>query len=125
MVTNGDDTGDGKDLTTLDGTSWTLVEGTGVTTPNDVSLTLQLEDGRVSGSGGCNRFTSSYEEEGNSISFGSVASTRMACPDEIMSAERAYLAALGSAAWWSASGNELVLSDSSGEELLRYESPTA
>jgi heat shock protein HslJ len=49
----------------------------------------------------------------------------MACPEEIMSAERAYLAALESASWWSASASELVLSDSSGQELLRYESATA
>jgi heat shock protein HslJ len=62
--------------------------------------------------------------EGTSISFGPLASTRMACPEEIMNSERAYVAALGSASWWSASENELVLSDSSAQELLRYEPAT-
>jgi heat shock protein HslJ len=124
MVTNADGTGGGRDLTTLDGTSWTLIEGTGVTIPDEVTMTLQFEGDRSSGSGGCNRFTGTYEEDGNSISFGPLASTRMACPEEVVAAESAYHAALGSAAWWSASENELVLSDSSAQELLRYEPAT-
>jgi heat shock protein HslJ len=115
----------GNELTSLVGTSWKLLMGANITPPDDVALTLQFEDGKASGSGGCNRFTGSYEEEGNSISLGGLASTRMACPEEIMSAERAYLAALESASWWSASDSKLVLSDSSGQELLRYESATA
>jgi heat shock protein HslJ len=111
----------GAELTSLDGTSWTLVAGAGVTIPNDVAITISFEGGQASGSGGCNRFTGSYEEVGNSISLGEIASTRMACPEEIMSAETAYFAGLKSASWWSASESELVLSDSSGQELLRYE----
>jgi heat shock protein HslJ len=64
-----------------------LVEGAGITIPDDVTMTLQFEGDSASGSGGCNRFTGTYEEDRNSISFGPLASTRMACPEEIMSAE--------------------------------------
>jgi heat shock protein HslJ len=104
----------------LDGSSWTLVEGAGIATPDSVSLTIAFEAGRVSGSGGCNRFTGSYREEGTSISLGTLASTRMACAEEIMRAESAYFSALESASSWSATSDELVLADVSGRALLRY-----
>lgn len=118
----GDDGGGGgEELTSLDGTSWTLVEGMEITIPDDIEMTLQFEGGRASGSGGCNRFMGGYEEDGQSVSFGQLASTRMACPEEIMSAETAYLAALESVSSGSATEAELVLSDSSEQELLRYE----
>ena len=105
----------------LDGSSWTLVEGMDVTIPDDVAMTIAFEAGRASGSGGCNRFTGSYEQDGESISLGRVASTRMACDEEVMSAERAYLSALESVSLWSAIGGVLVLSDNSDQALLRYE----
>jgi heat shock protein HslJ len=104
----------------LDGSSWTLVEGEGITTPDNVSLTIAFEAGRVSGSGGCNRFTGSYQEEGARISLGTLASTRRACAEEIMRTESAYFSALESASSWSATSDELVLADVSGRALLRY-----
>ncbi len=99
--------------------------GNGHHDPHDGAITLAFEGGRASGSGGCNRFTGSYEEDGESVSFGQLASTRMACLDEVMSAETAYFAALESVSSWSATEGELVLSDSSGQELLRYEATSA
>jgi heat shock protein HslJ len=109
-----------EERASLDGSSWTLVEGAGIATPDSVSLTIAFEAGRVSGSGGCNRFTGSYREEGTSISLGTLASTRMACAEEIMRAESAYFSALESASSWSATSDELVLADVSGRALLRY-----
>jgi heat shock protein HslJ len=52
-------------------------------------------DGRVSGTGGCNRLMGGYSltEEGVSLGEG-VASTMMACPDPIMAQERALFDAL-------------------------------
>lgn len=38
-------------------------------------------DGRVTGSGSCNRLMSSYKVEGETIHFTTVASTMMACPN--------------------------------------------
>jgi heat shock protein HslJ len=105
----------------LDGTSWRLVEGTDLTIPDDTEMTIAFEAGRTSGSGGCNRFMGSYDQAGDQISLGGLASTRMACAEEVMSAERAYHSALESVTSWSATGGVLVLSDSSGEALLRYE----
>lgn len=63
----------------------------------------------------------SYDQAGDQISLGKLASTRMACAEEVMSAERAYHSALESVTSWSATGGVLVLSDAAGEALLRYE----
>jgi heat shock protein HslJ len=120
----GDDDGGGA-LASLDGTSWSLADGEGVTIPVGVTMTVAFAGGTASGSTGCNRFTGIYAEEGGSVSFGPLATTRMACADEVMTAERAYLAALDSVSSWSATDAELVLLDAAGGELLRYEASSA
>jgi len=97
----------------------------GISIPDNVALTIAFAAGRGSGSGGCNRFTGTYEEDGESISFGPLAATRMACVDEAMTAERAYFAALETVSSWSATDAELTLSNEDGDVLLRYEASSA
>ena len=103
----GDDDDDGSALASLDGTSWSLAEGKGVTVPIEFTMTVAFAGGTASGSSGCNRFTGAYEEVGRSVSFGPLATTRTACADEVMTAEHAYLAALESVSSWSATDAEL------------------
>lgn len=55
------------------------------------------EDGRISGSGGCNRFMGEYTAVDESLEIGPLASTRMACGPHIMDSETKYLAALQAA----------------------------
>ncbi len=70
-------------METLTGT-WTLESMPG----EDVSAlfsekkpTLELADeGKAHGLGGCNNYRTTYTLEGNTISFGPVMSTKMACP---------------------------------------------
>jgi heat shock protein HslJ len=121
LVSSCGDDGDAEAPESLDGSSWKLVEGANIPNPDSVTMTIQFEAGRASGSGGCNRFTSPYEQEGESISLGRLAATRMACPDEVMSAESAYFSALETVSSWSTTGGVLVLADRSGQALLRYE----
>ncbi len=53
------------------------------------------EDGRVFGSGGCNRYQATYQSEGDALLIDPAMSTRMACPDpEIMEQETHYFALL-------------------------------
>ena len=54
------------------------------------------EDGTLSGSAGCNNYTSSYESDDVQIKIGPAASTRMFCaePEGSMDQESQYLAAL-------------------------------
>ena len=57
------------------------------------------EDGTLSGSAGCNNYTATYKVNGDNISIGPAAATRMFCPepDGVMEQEVQYLAALETA----------------------------
>ena len=83
-------------------------------------MVLKPDPKQVNGSGGCNRFFGSYQTSGNALSFGGIGSTRMACPSG-MDTEGAFLPALGRAATWRVSGQQLELSDSTGAVLARFE----
>lgn len=52
----------------------------GVWVNGDARLELG-EDGSLSGTDGCNQLSSQWTEEGDTIDFGEVASTLMACED--------------------------------------------
>ena len=82
-------------------------------------ITLQLTpEGKVFGSGGCNRYQGSFKRKGpDEISFGAIASTRMACPEEIMVQEDRYIKLLGKAKRFSLEGDFLRLM-SEGEVLI-------
>ena len=81
------------------------VNGAPVT--SDKPLTLRLEkEGRASGHGGCNSFSTSYTlESGERITFGPIASTRMACAPEVMEQETRYFAILAAAESYSVYGS--------------------
>jgi putative lipoprotein len=88
---------------------------------DNLQTTLELTaEGRAVGSGGCNRFTGSYTIDGAALSFGPVASTRMACPPAVMDQEGKFFAALGDARGWrvdDATG-KLILLDAGGAALV-------
>jgi copper homeostasis protein (lipoprotein) len=81
---------------------------------------LNLETKRVSGSSGCNRLVGGYELNGDKLTFGQMASTRMACPDG-MDTERAFLAALQEVKKWKVAGQHLELLDAAGNLEARFE----
>lgn len=65
------------------------------------SLTLEFEDGFVTGDAGCNRFRASATRDGGRLAIGPPAATRKACPGEgVMEQEREFLAALETAKTW-------------------------
>jgi heat shock protein HslJ len=74
----------------LTGTEWLLMDlpGTTVIATSKASFSV-LENGRASGNGSCNRFTAAIEINGSTIKFGPVASTRMVCGDEALTAQEA------------------------------------
>lgn len=51
-------------------------------------------DGRMSATVGCNRLIGGYRRHGGILSFGQIASTRMACPDGMMDQEHRFSAML-------------------------------
>ncbi len=81
-------------------------------------LTLEFQDGQVSGDSGCNRFHGSFAVEGNALTIGPLATTRMACDDESMAQEQQFLDALGSAATWDIVRGMLDVHRADGERAL-------
>lgn len=61
--------------------------------PQDAHLLLQEEGASAVGNSGCNRFTGGYVVDADSLSFGPLASTRMACVDT-MELEARFLDAM-------------------------------
>lgn len=57
-------------------------------------LDIQLTEGRVTGTTGCNRLTGRVRADGQRVQFGPLATTRMACPGDAGTYESAFLNAL-------------------------------
>jgi len=74
-------------------------------------------DGVVGGSSGCNRFTGAYNQNGDELTFGPLASTRMACPPDVMEQEQQFLTMLGNVRSAEVSRPTLILKDGNGKEL--------
>ena len=90
---------------------------------DDLQTTLEIgEDGSVSGSGGCNRFTGSATIEGDTIKFGDLGSTMMACEEAAMDQEMKFHAALGAARTFriDAEQKKLFLSDEAGKVVVQF-----
>jgi putative lipoprotein len=104
----------------LPGTSWKLVELGGSEPAGEAKPTLVFAPagGTVSGNSGCNTFNGSVTIDGDSIEFGPLAGTRMACPEPAMSVETAYLAALDGATNWRIDGSQLILE---GATTLKFD----
>lgn len=110
----------------LENTYWKLVtvgERQAVATDEarEAHLVLHAEQARLAGATGCNRLMGAYERDGDRLRFDRVATTRMACPGEVMELEREFLDALGEVASWQVEGENLTLVDSEGEARARFE----
>ena len=107
---------------TIRGISWTLVEVDGTTVDpagtNRPATLLLDEDGRASGSAGCNQFGGPYTITDDEIRFGAIAMTRMACPDR-MDVETAYAAVFEAARTWRVRAGMLELM-ADGRVLARF-----
>ena len=90
-----------------------------VSPQTDTRLTVVFKDGQVSGSSGCNSFHGSFKVEGNSLSIGPLATTRMMCSAEgVMAQEQAFIAALQTASTWAISRGMLDVHRKDGERVL-------
>lgn len=112
----------------LDGTSWQAVElGPRPTVP-DVVSTIVFDDGEVSGSGGCNTYSGTYESAlstgaygggPDTISISNVGGTERACEELVMAQEAAFYEALMNATTYSITVERLELRDG-GEVLVAF-----
>jgi copper homeostasis protein (lipoprotein) len=108
----------------LEGSRWVLVRiGAESFVPREGRpepyIVLQPSTKQAVGHAGCNRLAGAYRIEGSSLSFGELATTRMACPD--LDTEHAFLDALDNVARWKLEDNQLVLLNERNEPLLQLE----
>lgn len=85
-----------------------------------IQTNIEIEDdGRIAGSGGCNRIFGQAKIEGDRISFGAMGATQMACPPAVMNQERKFLDALAATRSWriDEARRKLVLVGSDGKAL--------
>ena len=73
----------------------------------------------IIGNGGCTGFRGPFFSSGNSITLGPLSAGTASCGQAADQQEQAYLEALQAATSYSLDGNELVLLDASGKELVR------
>jgi len=114
----------------LVGTTWTL---TTIASGDAVSSVLNgtdvtavfTADATVSGSAGCNRYSGSYTWTGDQLSFSPLATTKMACADDVMAQESAFLASMEQVASLAIEGSQLTLADGSGALLLGFDGTAA
>jgi copper homeostasis protein (lipoprotein) len=109
----------------LENTYWKLTRLgsksiTVTTKQREPHFVLDSKSKRVAGSGGCNRFTGSYQQSGDRLTFGKMSMTFMACPEE-MDTERDFIGVLEQVRSWRILGNHLELIDGSGTLLARLE----
>ncbi len=84
----------------LAGSEW------GVEASSDIFIQFQ-SDGNVIGSGGCNNFGGTYEQNGADLAFGPIRSTKRGCMGEVGRMESTFFKTLGDTR--SAEGSHLVL----------------
>ena len=107
--------------TSLTKTAWWVEDIAGKGVIDMSHTTIQFtEDGKVSGSTGCNRYFGSTEIEGFNISFGPLAGTRKMCAASLMDQETKFFQAMGNVTSWEIAETDLLhLRDADGNSLLR------
>lgn len=102
---------------------WMLTELNGQAPLPDTAITADFgDDGKVSGSSGCNSYTTTYTVSGKKITFGEqTASTMMACPDPVMEQERVFIKALSQTATFEIVEDELTLYDADGNAIAKFD----
>ena len=74
----------------------------------------------MSSNSGCNSYNTTYTINGQAITIQMPLSTGALCGDPADSIEQLYLSLLPQAASFEISGNQLILRNSGGQEILRY-----
>ena len=78
------------------------------------------EDGRLTGSAGCNNYMTGYTVDGDAIAIEPAATTRKMCAEDVMQQEREYLAALLMANTFNIQGDQLELRTADGALVASY-----
>jgi heat shock protein HslJ len=103
--------------------SWVLTDGTGPDGPiqilGDNRITLVIDGTDAGGRAACNLYGGTLTVNGSAVRISALSMTEMACNEPAMSAEAAYLAAIGAVAAWEREGDRLIMTGPDVE--LTYE----
>lgn len=110
------------DDASLGGTSWQVIAYNNgkqavVSVLGGTHITANFaEDGRVTGTAGCNQYFAAYQTADASVTIGRPGSTRRFCvePEGVMDQEARFLEALGSVATYDREGDRLTLRNADG-----------
>jgi putative lipoprotein len=125
----GDDGGSGtngggtQDPAALEGESWILTQmltAGGQTEIVQVGVNADFDGSTISGTAGCNTYNASYEASGGDISFGPIAATKKACPEDEQSTEDRYLQLLAEIGSFEVSGRSMSMNDTDGTPVLQF-----
>lgn len=116
----------GSTAADLANTSWQLVSfgPTGALIPMIAGSTISLAfsaDGQATGNGGCNTYGGSYTVQGDTLVFGEIVSTLMACADQtVTDQEQQYLQALHTANRFEITADTLTIEYDNGSSVLNF-----
>lgn len=113
------------DRTAFEGALWRLAsvahtDGQLHAVPDSVEATATFASGSVSGSGGCNRYTTSYTVDAGKLAIGLAASTMMACPEPQTAVEQPFMAALAATRAYQIEDGQLSLLDAGGRKIATF-----
>lgn len=102
-----------------DGTEWVLASATaaGLDRPEAQAIQLSIAPTRVSGTSGCNRFSSGYQIVDKKLVIGAAAATKMGCPGAVGEIEQLLFALLPQLSSAKMDGIHLVLQNDAGASL--------
>lgn len=119
VVGCGDDDSSRDVTTDLAGTRWTATRLDHEVAVSDAPPTIDFgDDGRITGSTGCNSYQGVYQLDGSSLSIEVGPMTRRACGPPIDAQETAFVQALGSTTGFDLAGDTLTLTDAEGRDLV-------
>jgi heat shock protein HslJ len=103
----------------LAGGEWAVFEINGEAVIPSSKPTITFDEGRVYGRGSCNRFMGGYKvgADGLKLEMSQMASTMMACPDELMTQEGKFLGTLGAVTGYAVADGVLTLTAPEGKSI--------
>ena len=102
----------------LENSAWLVVEIAGAKMQAPVPTLEFRPEGRIGGKASCNNYGGAYKAEDGKIAVSNMFATKMACPEPMMSQERALLAALEGENAYSMTGGTLTIDGADGRRIV-------